>query len=141
MHGGIQNQNLHSADANVEYVIVVHPEVQPIMFALLRLERSNLKSIIVTPEQIYNEFSSGSQDVSAIRDFLRMLYKKPESQLKYLLLFGDGSYDPKERVINNTNFIPTYQSQNSTHPIYSYVTDDYFALLDDDEGPLTILIK
>ena len=136
LHAKIQNQNLHNTDANIEYVIVVHPEfiTSAQRLAQLHLEKSNLKSIIVTPEQIYNEFSSGSQDVSAIRDFLRMLYKKPESQLKYLLLFGDGSYDPKERIINNTNYIPTYQSQNSTHPIYSYVTDDYFALLDDDEG-------
>ena len=47
------------------------------------------------------------QDVSAIRDFLKMLYDRPNSQLKYLLLFGDGSYDPKNRVPNNTNFIPT----------------------------------
>ena len=74
------------------------------------------------------------QDVSAIRDFLKMLYDRPNSQLKYLLLFGDGSYDPKNRVPNNTNFIPTYQSVNSTHPTQTHVTDDFFGLLDDDEG-------
>ena len=50
------------------------------------------------------------------------------------MLFGDGSYDPKNRIENNTNYIPSYQSVNSTHPTNSYVTDDYFALLDDNEG-------
>ena len=34
----------------------------------------NLTSVIVTPQQIYNEFSSGMQDVSAIRDFMKDLY-------------------------------------------------------------------
>ena len=93
-----------------------------------------MNSIVVTPQQIYNEFSSGMQDVSAIRDFLKHQYDKENSALKYLLLFGDGSYDPKNRVENNTNFIVTYQSANSTHPTQTYVTDDYFGLLDDDEG-------
>ena len=50
------------------------------------------------------------------------------------MLLGDGSFDPKNRTENNTNFIPTYQSLNSTHPVYSYVTDDFFVLLDDNEG-------
>ena len=74
------------------------------------------------------------QDVTALRDFLRMLYKRPNSKLKYVLLFGDGSYDHKNRISNNTNYIPTYQSYNSTHPTLTYVTDDYFGLLDDNEG-------
>ena len=50
------------------------------------------------------------------------------------MIFGDGSFDPKDRIQNNTNYIPTYQSENSTSPTRTYVTDDYFGLLDDDEG-------
>ncbi|MBT3612153.1 MAG: type IX secretion system sortase PorU [Flavobacteriales bacterium] len=134
--GEVVNQNLHNTPIDVEYVIVSHPNflVPANRLANFHQTEDDIASIIVTPEQIYNEFSSGVQDVSAIRDFLRFLYKRPNSKLKYVLLFGDGSYDPKNRVIDNTNFIPTYQSLNSTHPIYSYVTDDYFGLLDDDEG-------
>ena len=134
--GEIANQNLHNTPIDVEYVIVSHPKflVPAERLANFHQEKDDIASIVVTPQQIYNEFSSGVQDVSAIRDFLRFLYKKPNSKLKYVLLFGDGSYDPKNRVIDNTNFIPTYQSLNSTHPIYSYVTDDYFGLLDDNEG-------
>ena len=58
------------------------------------------------------------------------------SNLEYALLFGDGSYDNKDRIINNTNFIPTFQSTNSLSPVHSFVTDDFFALLDDDDGDL-----
>jgi len=136
LKGIVKNQNLHNTPSDVEYVIVSHPNflVPAERLANFHSEKDNLKSVIVTPQQIYNEFSSGMQDVSAIRDFLRMLYKRPDSKLKYVLLFGDGSYDPKDRVADNTNFIPTYQSVNSTHPTLSYVTDDYFGLLDDSEG-------
>tara|TARA_B110000240_G_scaffold89993_1_gene102192 strand:+ start:115 stop:3495 length:3381 start_codon:yes stop_codon:yes gene_type:complete len=134
--GEITNQNLHNTSIGVEYVIVSHPNflVPAERLADFHQEKGNISSIVVTPNQIYNEFSSGVQDISAIRDFLRFLYKRQNSKLKYVLLFGDGSYDPKNRVTDNTNFIPTYQSLNSTHPVYSYVTDDYFGLLDDNEG-------
>jgi len=134
--GAVANQNLHNTPIDLEYVIVSHPNflIPAERLADFHQEKDDMPSIVVTPQQIYNEFSSGVQDVSAIRDFLRMLYKKPNSKLKYVLLFGDGSYDPKNRVADNTNFIPTYQSLNSTDPTLSYVTDDYFALLDDYEG-------
>ena len=127
---------MHGISNNIEFVIVSHPDFLSAANRLadFHLEKDNMNSIVVTPQQIYNEFSSGMQDVSAIRDFLKHQYDKENSALKYLLLFGDGSYDPKNRVDNNTNFIVTYQSANSTHPTQTYVTDDYFGLLDDDEG-------
>ena len=136
LHSSVANQDLHAISNNVEFVIVSHPDFLSAANRLadFHLEKDNMNSIVVTPQQIYNEFSSGMQDVSAIRDFLKHQYDKENSALKYLLLFGDGSYDPKNRVENNTNFIVTYQSANSTHPTQTYVTDDYFGLLDDDEG-------
>ena len=53
------------------------------------------------------------------------------------MLFGDASYDPKERLLNNTNYVISYQSNNSTNELYSYVSDDFFALLDDEESILS----
>ena len=139
LKGPVANQNLHNASSDIEYVIVTHPDFLNAANRLadFHANKDNLKSLIVTPQQIYNEFSTGMQDVSAIRDFLKMLYDRSNSKLKYLLLFGDGSYDPKNRISNNTNFIPTYQSLNSTHPTLTHVTDDFFGLLDDDEGLFT----
>ena len=134
--GYISNQNLHNLSSEVEYVIITHENfVTPAnRLSSFHQAKSNLNTVVVELQQIYNEFSSGMQDVTALRDFLRMLYKRPNSKLKYVLLFGDGSYDHKNRVSNNTNYIPTYQSYNSTHPTLTYVTDDYFGLLDDNEG-------
>jgi hypothetical protein len=136
--GKIENQNLHNISLDVNYAIISHPSFLSEANRLLEIHEyyDNLNSIVVTPQQIYNEFSSGMQDVVAIRDFLKLLYKRQNSKLEYALLFGDGSYDNKNRIANNTNFIPTFQSENSLSPVASFVTDDFFALLDDDDGDL-----
>ena len=83
---------------------------------------------------IYNQFSSGNQDISSIRNFIKYIYNISSKKLKYVILFGDCSYDYKYRVPNNTNFIPIYQSYNSSNNIYSFSSDDYFGFLESDEG-------
>ena len=133
----IENQNLHGL-GSLDYVIV-SPKVflnEAYLLADHHKNKNGLSVAVVRTDQIYNEFSSGAPDASAIRDFVRMIYSREQSgkELKYLLLFGDGSYDNKNRISNNTNFIPTYQSVNSLHPVNSYVTDDFFGLLDSKEG-------
>lgn len=134
--GEVQNQNLHAIN-QADMVIVSHPNFLTQADQLSNFHiNEGLTVVTVTPEQIYNEFSSGSQDIIAIRDFLRMLYERNTltTAPKYLLLFGDGSYDNKNRVVGNTNFIPTYQSPNSLDVIGSLVSDDYYGLLDLNEG-------
>jgi len=135
--GKVDNQNLHGIP-QTDMVIVSHPNflIQAEQIANFHSEEG-LSVAVVTPQQIYNEFSSGSQDIIAIRDFLRMLYERaviPADMPKYLLLFGDGSFDNKSRITGNTNFIPTYQTPNSVDIIGSLVSDDYYGLLDANEG-------
>ncbi|MAZ54379.1 MAG: hypothetical protein CMP55_01040 [Flavobacteriales bacterium] len=134
--GKVANQNLHSF-RDIDYLIVAPNLFLEQANRLANFHRNNNLNVeVVTPKQIFNEFSSGRQDVSAIRDFAKMLYEQ-ENPLKYLLLFGDASYDPKERLPNNTNYVISYQSANSTNELYSYVSDDFFALLDNEESILS----
>ncbi|MGI9551289.1 MAG: type IX secretion system sortase PorU, partial [Aurantibacter sp.] len=130
----VNNQNLHGIDVP-NLLIVSHPLflAEAERLAAFRSQNDQLDVQVVTPEEIYNEFSSGRQDVTAIRDFARFLYLKDE-RFRYLLLFGRCSYDYKNITDNNTNYVPTYQSRNSVDPIYSYNSDDYYGFLDDDEG-------
>ena len=133
----IENQNLHGISEAT--LIVISPEIfleQANRYAQIHREIDGMTVHVITPQQIYNEFSSGSQDISAIRDFMRMLWKKEAfgGNPGYLLLFGDGSFDYKHRILHNTNFVPTYQSDESLIFTKSYVSDDYFGLLDDGEG-------
>ncbi len=133
----ISNQNLHGI-GNLNLVIIT-PEIflpQAIELANLHREHDNLVTRVVTTNQIYNEFSSGIQDVSAIRDFARMLYKRGNfgSKPGYLLFYGDASFDYKNRVEGNNNMVPTFESAESLKYTTSFATDDFFGLLDDDEG-------
>ena len=133
----ITNQNLHSHH-HVDFVIVTHPNFfsQANKLAEIHATNDGLNVSVVTTEEVYNEFSSGNPDPAAIRNYLKLLYDNagnPEDAPKYLLLFGDGSYDRKTKAATNSNFVMTYQSENSLSPVSSYVSDDYFGLLDDNE--------
>jgi hypothetical protein len=131
------NQNLH-ATGNYDMILITHPEFaeQAERLAMLHNNKGDVSVTVVSLPEIYNEFSSGIQDITAIRDFMKMLYDrgKGSDQPKYLLLFGDASYDVKDRIANNKSYIPTFQSDNSVKPVASFLTDDYFGLLDDGEG-------
>ncbi|GAA4431841.1 type IX secretion system sortase PorU [Pontibacter saemangeumensis] len=139
--GKVTNQNLHSvnADGSLDFVVVAHPAFlqEANRLAAHRAQHGNMQVQVFTPQQIYNEFSSGAQDVTAIRDFMRMVHSRSGKQgdaIIYLLLFGDASYDYKYRIRNNTNFVPIYESRESLHPITSYSSEDYFGFLDEEEG-------
>jgi len=134
----VPNQDLHASPA-ADMIIITHPIFKPYAEKLadIHLEIQGLITQIVTPQQIYNEFSGGIADICAIRNFLRLKYLKQKGTghpLKYLLLFGDGSYENKTLPPNNPNFIPTYQSENSNVVISSFESDDFYGLLDDGEG-------
>ncbi|NTW25457.1 MAG: type IX secretion system sortase PorU, partial [Lentimicrobium sp.] len=133
----IANQNLHGI-GSYEMIIVTHPDFteQATRLATFHSAQNDLNVLVLHPQTIYNEFSSGAQDISAIRDFVRMLWTRNQDSQKprFLLLFGDASYDPKNRMTANTNFLPSYQSPESLHPVNSYITDDFFGSIDDNEG-------
>ncbi len=134
----VANQNLHNS-VEADMVIIAHPIFLPYAEQLAEIHRgdSGLETLVITPQQIYNEFSGGIPDIVAFRNFLRMKYlrqKNSERKLKYLLLFGDGSFDNRTPPPGNTNFIPTYQTQNSNVIVSSFTSDDFYGLLDDGEG-------
>lgn len=135
LEGTVENQNLHGL-TSADFIIVTHPEFadQAQRLKELHEELDGMDVIVADLFEIYNEFSSGAPDVTAIRDFVQMIYTRSAGKLKYLLLFGDGSYDPLDRVAENLSFIPTFQSSQSLWYTSTYVTDDYFGLMDPEEG-------
>lgn len=133
----VNNQDLHAMRGY--NMLIISPAVfkdQATRLATYHATVDGLRTLVVDPEMIYNEYSSGVQDISGIRDFIKMLYDvgSGSDTLSYVLLFGDGSYDNKNRLAENTNFIPTYQSEESLHPVNSLVTDDFYTFLDNGEG-------
>jgi hypothetical protein len=177
--GRVANQNLHAlgVGGTLDLVIVTYPafKAQAQRLADHRFTHDGLRAAVVTTTQVYNEFSSGGQDVTAIRDLMKQVYDRaPAGKFMQLLLFGDASFDYKSDPTNplptdavwpawwrsrtpfkstanfdaaNQNFVPTYESRESFAPFYggafgqaSYSSDDYYALLDDNEGEWAELI-
>ncbi len=138
LSGTVNNQDIHG-QASCDMIIVTHPNFLESSKALAEFHKENddMNVLVVTTNEVYNEFSSGLPDVAAIRNLTRMFYdrsKNTDRPLKYLLLMGDGSYDNRDAGNSKSNFIPTYQSVNSLGENDTYVTDDFFGLLDENEG-------
>ena len=151
--GRVANQNLHALNINgdLDLVIVTYPAYkrQAERLAQHRRDYNGLKVEVVTTRQVYNEYSSGAQDVTAIRDLMKQVYDRnpnPANRRNYLLLFGDASYDYKASAFNdqgqepgwwksrrpfandtklnpdlyNQNLVPTYESRESFLPVAGY---------------------
>ena len=136
----LPNQNINK-ETGYELLIISSPALKEAANALAKYKISSQKiaTKVVDTEQIYHEYSGGKQDVTAIRDFIYRQYKSPNSNLKYVILLGDASIDYKGKSVVSTEiekncFVPTYQSMESFKPLLSYSSDDYFGLLNPDEG-------
>jgi len=144
LFGAVPNQNLHAlgTEEPIDMIIVSPSQFVDRAEELAEIHRNYapdpLNVEVIELQDIYNEFSSGMRDITAIKWLMKMLFDRAggneDMMPRYLCLFGDGSYDNRNFTQGNTNFIPTYQSENSLSPATSYVSDDYFGFLSDDEG-------
>ncbi|WP_296386102.1 type IX secretion system sortase PorU [Winogradskyella sp.] len=145
----VANQNLKGTIFNnaqgefedIDYIILSPTQLLSQAERLAQINRNqyDLNVKVVDLETIYNEFSTGSQDIAALRNFIKYVYDNASTlskRLKYLCLFGDGSYDYKDRVRNNTNIVPSWYSTNSFSLTNSFVSDDFYAMLDENEGAM-----
>ncbi|MEM1323278.1 MAG: type IX secretion system sortase PorU [Bacteroidota bacterium] len=132
--GQINNQNVHGT-SNIDMAIIYHPDFEEAAKRLAdhRSSHSNMNVATVNLEELINEFGSGVKDPTAIRDFAKLMYERSPN-FHFLLLFGDASFDYRDINSDGPNLMPTYETSQSLHPIESFPTDDYFALLDDIEG-------
>ena len=139
--GKVSNQNLHAL-SDIDFVIITHPTFQGAAERLAQAHREidGMNVAVVTAEQVYNEFSSGTPDATAYRWIMKMLYDRANDNPslrppRYLLLFGDGSFDNRKKLSTSPqNWLLTYQASNSVSETNAYVMDDYFGFLDDSEG-------
>ena len=137
----VQNQNLHGL-RDINYLIITNATLagQAQRLAAYHEENSNLSTKVVLIDEIYNEFASGAKDITGIRDFIKLLYdtnSAPDKKLQYVCFFGDASYDYKDRISMNNNIIPVKLAFDSFNLANSYVTDDFYVMLDANEGTMT----
>ncbi len=136
-------QNLHGVGGYPDFVIIAPDVFRAAAEELAEHRRQDGLDVLVTDiRAIYNEFSGGLADVRGVRDYLRFLYDRgneARQPLRYALFFGDGHFNYRNlgQDGQNTaleNWIPPYETENSFDPVASYSSDDYFGLLDADEG-------
>ena len=145
----VSNQNLKGTIFNdesgnfkdIDYLIVTSPVlIQPALrLAEIHKRINGLNVKVATTDKIYEEFSSGKQDISAIRNFVRYIYNNAsstENRIKYLCLFGDTSVDYKDRFSNNNNIVPTFHTLFSRSSLSSFMSDDFFGNMDINEGTI-----
>ena len=149
---GITNQD-HHADPFADMVIII-PTTQKLKAQAERLktmheQKDGLRVTIVPADELFNEFSSGTPDANAYRRYLKMLYDRAGTDVdmpRYLLLLGDGAWDNRMLSVEWKDYSPDdfllcYESENSSSATDCYVTDDYFCLMDDDEGGNMLIAK
>lgn len=149
--GDVANQNLHSL-RNVDMVIIV-PSGGLLTASAERLaekhrQKDGLNVVVVNAGDIYNEFSSGTPDATAYRRFMKMIYDTAGDKTKsrYLLLFGDCSFDnrlrtPEWSAYSMGDQLLCYQHTESENETLTFITDDYFGFLDDNEGKDVVSAK
>ena len=138
--GNVANQNLHALK-NIDYVIICPEGYEDVSTDLAKAheEKEAITWAVVTDQQVYNEFSSGTPDATAYRWLMKMLYDRADgngiAKPRWLLLMGHGSFDNRKLLRNSgTALLLTYQAKNSENEVNAYATDDYFGFLDDNEG-------
>ena len=125
---------------DIDYVIISPNSLATQAEKLANFHRSysKLNVKVITTENIYQEFSSGKQDIAAIRNCIKYIYDNastPDKKLRYVNLFGDASYDYKNRISNNSNIVPIYHALNSNSIGEScFASDDFYGLMDTNEG-------
>ena len=147
----VENQNIkgtvftdNGTQADVDYLIFTSSELLPEARRLADFHRqnSNLQVRVYDIQDVYDEFNTGNPDIGAIRNMVKYVYdnaSSPENRVKYVCLFGDTSYDYKNRVPNNNNIVPTFHSYNSFSLTSSVMSDDYFGMMDPFEGEVTVV--
>ncbi|MCQ2960122.1 MAG: type IX secretion system sortase PorU [Bacteroidales bacterium] len=132
--GFVDNQDILSS-YNVDMIIISNDIFKSYAEQMAELHQKNDKfsTIIVSQEEICNEFSAGRKDVTSIRNYLRYVYLKSNKKLKYVLLFGDGTFKNETIELNGPHLF-TFQTFESLNEDNSLCSDDFFALLDNGEG-------
>ncbi|WP_346881060.1 type IX secretion system sortase PorU [uncultured Algibacter sp.] len=140
--GSIFTNNLGEFQ-DIDYVVIAPNNMLAQAERLAQINRTQygFNAKVLGLNEIYNEFSSGNQDIGAIRNAVKYIYDNastPEKRVKYLCLFGDGSYDYKDRLPNNTNVMPSWYSFESFSLAVSFVSDDFYGMMDENEGAMAV---
>lgn len=140
--GSVDNQDIHALESP-DLLIITPGEYWAAAnkVADFHREHEGLTVHVLTPETIYNEFSSGTADVSAFRKLMKMWYDRDmatagEQKIKYCLIMSRPTYDNKmvTAKVKNAGYprVPIWQSPTGFTENSSYSTDFFIGMLEDN---------
>jgi len=126
-----QSVPLFDSDLSADIILIAHPDViaSANEYKKYRESQGEYTVSVISTADIYNEFSGGMLDVSALRNFIGKAYHTWKTKPEYVLLWGDGHFDPKNISFQTANLVPAYQVPqigDTFHSVDSYCTEDYF---------------
>ncbi len=140
----MKNSNIHGIDPGAKYIIVTNEKFKDQAERLKEYRQNEaphkLSSVVVYVDEIFNEYSSGMLDPTAIRNFLQDALNNWQVKPQFVLFFGDGDFDYYNLLGKNKNFVPTFQTLQSMNEIISYAMDDYYSRLIGDDNSADIAI-
>lgn len=140
----VQNSNLRGEEQGAKFIIITHSAFREAADQLKNYRENEAPLTISTKvydiEQIYNEFSGGVLDPTALRDYLKYAFDNWQVKPQYVLLFGKGTFDYKNVEGYNDNFIPTWQTNESLALLSSYTTDDFFVRISGNDGLIDLAL-
>lgn len=137
--GKVENQSLHNL-STPNMVIITNDLCQPYAEQVAQAHRDyqKLDVLVVNQKEIFNEFSSGTPSAMGYRRFLKMFYDRNKTKLKYLLLFGEGSWDNRGVIYPKEDRLLTYQAEvveDARSAAKAFCGDSYFGMLNDNYEP------
>ena len=98
----------------------------------MRETADTLQVMVVNIQDVYDEFSWGLTDPTAIRDFMVSAWNW-EKRPKFLLLFGDATYAYEKHDEEYTNWIPTYELDTNSEKTASAL-DEWFVRVNGNDN-------
>ncbi len=134
--GDVANQNIHGMDTP-DMLIITTPTLKPYAEELAEIHRrrQGIYVTVLTQDEIFNEFSSGTRSVMGYRRAAKMFYDRDPSVFRYILLYGSATWDNRFIATQPRDVLLSYQVQNQSHAVENatcYTSDNYFAMLGDN---------
>ncbi len=123
--------DLRNTSQGADFVIIANKDFFSSAEVLQELRKSQgLSTSIVNIEDIYDEFSFGQKNPQAVKDFLYYANTNWQRPVKYVLFFGDSSFDPKNYLgRGDFDLVPTKLVDSL---FLESATDDWFADFNED---------
>ena len=123
--------DLATTSRQVDYVFITHSTLSTGAYQLAKHRaRDGMRTLMVSIDSVYDEFSYGIKDARAIKQFIGYAYHHwAGPPPRYALLVGDGSYDPQNRqkATNLNERIPVWMGPAA----FEYCAQDgWFATVD-----------